>query len=162
MIPAKVFTVTDFSARYPHKHQTQSQQAGYDGSNDSITHESLLNDVPPAATSCLVYQDEDLKKYRPNPPVYSIPSDFDGYRRLKSLQAVFRTIPGVRNETIFSHIFVDPKDANEVLGDEIMECMQEVQNDVIAIDMASRLTLDHWSRRKRESFQQIHPVDTKP
>jgi len=75
---------------------------------------------------------------------------------------VFRTIPGVRNETIFSHIFVDPKDANEVLGDEIMECMQEVQNDVIAIDMASRLTLDHWSRRKKESFQQIHPVDTKP
>ena len=130
MIPAKQFSKAEFSVRYPPKGQAQTQTTDSNDVNNSMTHESILNDVPPAATLCLVYHEPDLSQHRPNPPIYPIPEDFQQYRELKSLQAVFKTIPDGRAKCIFSHMFVRPEDVRTVLGNEFVWRMEEIQKDV--------------------------------
>lgn len=127
MIPAKEFSLAEFAVRYPPKCQLPTSD--FDGISNRMSHEALLNDVPPMATSGLVYDHDDLKKHRPDPPVYPIPDDIKQCRELKSRQAVFKTIAG-SDTCIFSHIYISPEDVEIVLGHEFIQRMKELQTDV--------------------------------
>ena len=126
MIPAKAFSVSEFKRRFPFKGPIDAR-ADFEGPNNTLSHESIMNDVPPGATSCRVYSYNDLEKYRPIPPIYSIPEEFQKCRQLKSLQAVFKTIPGAPNTCIFSHMLVSPEDVEATLSEKVFQDMREVQ-----------------------------------
>jgi len=123
MIPAKEFSNMEFEVQFPPKIKTNVRVS-------TINHDSILNDIPPEAKSCLVYNHNDLYEHCPDPPVYPIPVDFRRYRELRSLQAVFKTIPSATKICIFSHMLVSPVDVETVLGEEFIQCMREVQKDV--------------------------------
>ena len=80
------------------------------------------------ATSALVYNQEDLKEHRPDPPIYPLPDNFKDYRELKSRQAVFKTISP--DACIFSHVYISSEDVENVLGKEFIHGMEELQKDV--------------------------------
>ena len=125
MIPAKEFSLAEFMEQYPRKCQLPTSDFHGLG---RMSHEALLNDVPPMATSALVYNQEDLKKHRPDPPIYPLPDNFNDYRELKSGQAVFKTISP--DACIFSHLYISPEEVEKVLGKEFIHCMEELQRDV--------------------------------
>ena len=126
MIRATELSTPNFRARFPNQSKT-GRQISLDGVDRPLDHKSLLNDTPPAATSCLVYNHNDLKAHTPDPPIYSIPIDFQPYRELRSRQAVFKTLPGRKDVCIFSHMFISPEDVEHVFGKEFIQRMSKVQ-----------------------------------
>src|SRR2546423_5494949 len=151
MIPAEELSNVEFANRFPSKGQIPTDPV--DGIKDQMNHESILNDIPPKATSCLVYHDNDLQKRRPDPPIYPIPVNFQPYRKLKSLQAVFKTLPGSSDTCIFSHMFVSPEDVEPVLGKGFIRCLKEVQSDVRPNCYYPSLIVDHRRRKIQESLR---------
>lgn len=97
------------------------------GKRRTSSRHPILNDVPLAATSCLLYQFNDLKDNAED-HTFPIPDAFGELRELKSLEAVVKQMPDGKN-TVFSHIFVSPADVAALLGVELLE-MKEIQRDV--------------------------------
>ena len=116
--------------------------------NHWTIHTLLLNDVPPAAKSCLVYTHNDLKEHSPNPPIYPLPSDFQPYRELQSLEAVFKTIPGDTDDCIFSHMLVSPDDLDEVFGEGFIRRMHNVQELVRYFSITKPNSIDYRPRKE--------------
>ena len=79
----------------------------------------ILNDVPPAATSCLVYDSKELHKHKGD-STYPIPAkdEFQPHRELKSLEAVFKQVS--KDDCIFSHMFVSPEDALKLFFEQFL------------------------------------------
>jgi hypothetical protein len=129
MIPAERLSIDAFRLRFPPKAQFRARTV-HTSTGESPNPASILNDVPPHATSCMIYGYKDLVEHRPNPPTYPIPTDFRGHRKLESLQAVFKKIPDAEEECVFSHMWVAPKDVERVLGNDFIERMHDVRRDV--------------------------------
>jgi len=126
MIPAEHLSIDAFHLRFPPKVQVQTKPVHTTSPNPS----SILNDIPPCATSCRIYRYKDLVQHRRDPPTYPIPADFQSHRKLESLQAVFKTIPNAPKDCIFSHMWVAPNDVRQVLGNDFIDRMHDVQSDV--------------------------------
>ena len=126
MIHATELSMCDFRARFPDRSDLD-KKITLDGVMQSVDHKALLNDIPPAVSSCLIYNQSDLKAHFANPPIYSIPTNFQMYRELKSLQAVFKTLPGCKDECIFSHMFISPEDVEHVFGNKFIQRKHKVQ-----------------------------------
>jgi len=89
----------------------------------------ILNDIPTVATSCKIYDHDDLKNHIGD-STYPIPDDDElkKLRELKSLEAVMKRIsPG---NTVFSHMLVSPADVLELFGEDFMKEMRDIQRDV--------------------------------
>jgi hypothetical protein len=132
MIPAEELQLADFAIRFPSRGEILDVDSLVKDQNHQIDHKSILNDIPPGATSCRVYRHEDLKMYCPDPPICTIPDNLKQYRALKSLQAVFKTVPGIA-DCIFSHLYVAPEDVEYVLGKDFVSSMKEIQPSVSLI-----------------------------
>lgn len=94
---------------------------------------SLLNDIPAAADSAIVYAVNDLR----SDSVDSIPDEIadpfsrpTSHRELKSLQAVMKSVPGDPKSAVFSHMLILPDDLKCVMGDDIVSKLWKLQKDV--------------------------------
>lgn len=150
MIRATEFSTLNFRARFPDRSKT-GRQIALDGVCRPLDHKSLLNDIPPAAKSCLVYKYNDLKAHAPDPPIYPIPMDFQQYRELKSLQAVFKALPGTMDECIFSHMFISPEDVEFVFGNEFIQRMCKVQ-ELVGYFLHWKLIFVDYRRRNAQAI----------
>jgi hypothetical protein len=97
------------------------------GSPTNVGH-SILNDIPLAAMSCLVYDYPTLKRHSGD-STYLIPerNQFENLRQLGSLEAVMIQSGG---DTVFSHMCVAPRDVCKLLGKDFVKGMKDVQRDV--------------------------------
>ena len=127
MIHATELSTRNFRARFPSRTNSKRQMITVDGAIQPLDHNLLLNDVPSAAESCIVYNHYDIKAHFPDPPIYSIPANFQHCRELRSLEAVFKALPGKKDECIFSHMFVSPEDVEHVFGEKFVQRMHKVQ-----------------------------------
>jgi hypothetical protein len=137
MIPHRLYSKAAFAKRFPPRGGTQTPNPITRASNrhdmDNRPKKDcallILNDVPPAATSCLVYESEELHKYKDD-STYPIPAtdEFQRHRELKSLEAVFKKVS--ENDCIFSHMFVSPEDALKLFEADFMTELLNVQKDV--------------------------------
>ena len=89
----------------------------------------ILNDIPPTAASCLIYNYAQLKNYSGD-STYPIPAndEFKNHRKLKSLQAVVKLLSD--GNTVFSHMFVHPHDVLKLLGEDFIKELRDIQSDV--------------------------------
>lgn len=134
MIPAMRLSKNEFQMKFlPGGNRTVRPQATFMPAEgrDVITskHHPILNDIPPTATSCLIYNYSELKSYSGD-STYPIPGidEFKNFRELKSLQAVVKQLSD--GNTVFSHMFVDPHDVLRLLGWEFMNELRDIQRDV--------------------------------
>ena len=99
------------------------------GNTHRISKHPILNDIPTAATSCLIYNYEDLKDDTRD-STYPIPKteEFQALRELKSLEAVVKRMSD--GNTVFSHMLVSPADVLNLFGESFMKEMKEIQRDV--------------------------------
>ena len=102
-----------------------------------LAYSSILDDIPPAATSYVVYKYSDLIARQADETLTKIPREISdltkepfGYRQLESCQAVFKTIPESDEHTIFSHMLISPEDLDNVFGSSIRSLLEELQSDV--------------------------------
>ena len=116
MIPFKEYTVAEFQRLFP-RETTGNQHP-------------ILNDVPSIATSCVVYDTQELRKHC-NDGNYVTPTKFpgSGSRGLKSCQAVYRTASD--EKVVFSHMMISPEDVSKFFkGSDIVEKLTAVQTEV--------------------------------
>lgn len=133
MIPAICLSKTEFHKKFPpvgkrsnRLHITSDSTESQDV-NTSI--HPILNDIPPTAASCLIYNYAEVKSRSGN-STYPIPANdqFKNHRELKSLQAVVKQLSD--GNTVFSHMFVHPHDVLKLLGKDFMTEMKGIQRDV--------------------------------
>ena len=116
------------------------------GSDNVNTHTyPILNDIPTVATSCLIYKYSTLQSYIGD-STYPIPTndEFKSLRQLKSLQAVAKEISD--GNVVFSHMFVNAGDLRQLVGEDIMEEMEDIQKDV-RFEWFVILKIDPWKWR---------------
>src|SRR5437763_11329855 len=134
MIRAINMSPKEFARKYPpggkgkESTHTPSKSADYSGSSRRFRH-PILNDIPTAATSCLIYKYEDLKSAAGD-CTYPIPEtqEFEALRELKTLEAVVKLLPD--GTTVFSHMLVSPGDVSNLFGEEFMREMKAIQRHV--------------------------------
>lgn len=86
----------------------------------------ILNDIPTIATSCLIYDYEELKKHAGD-STYPIPAadDYANLHELKSRQAVVKKLSD--GNSVFSHMLVLPNDVIRIFGEEAAEFRDELE-----------------------------------
>ena len=138
MIPAVELKKEHFHRKFAPGGNPASKAAVSREANTS-TH-PILNDIPPSATSCLVYKCGTLKDFNSD-SAYLLPTEeeFPNLRKLESLQAVVKAISV--GKAVFSHMFVDPDDVLKLFGDEFIENMKDIQRDV-KMEFYILLTID--------------------
>jgi len=147
MIPALELSAAEFARRYP---------PGGNETSEASSRHPILNDVPLAATSCLLYELKDLKDNAED-HTFPIPDAFGDLRELKSLEAVVKRMPD--GNTVFSHMFVSPADVAALLGDEVLVEMKGIQRDVHAFSVLLIIP-DHRRRRFYETFREILSIES--
>jgi len=153
MIPAAVkLSPAEFARKYPPGGKGKASSR----TSSSPNRHPILNDVPLAATSCLLYEFNDLKDNAKD-HTFPIPDTLGELRELKSLEAVVKRMPDGKN-TVFSHMFVSPADVAALLDEELLVEMKEIQRDVRAFSVL--LILDHRRRRFHETFREILPIES--
>ena len=135
MIPHSRYSKAAFANRFPPRGRPQSPTAIAHAKGRPL---EILNDVPPAATSCLVYDSEELHKYKAD-STYPIPAtdEFNQHRQLQSLEAVFKKVS--KNDCVFSHMFVSPEDVLKLFKEDFMTELLSVQKDVTPTPQAFSL-----------------------
>jgi hypothetical protein len=107
MIPSRCYSREQFSNLYP----SIPQNIPHDNN-----HHPILNDIPPPANSCRVYDRRELERHCTDTS-YPIPESFKKLRGLVSGQAVFKTIS--EGHAVFSHMMISPEDASELGHGEV-------------------------------------------
>jgi len=99
------------------------------GAPTEIPNHAILNDVPGVATSCLVYNHDELQKHAGD-STYPVPpaEDFPYLRQLASRQAVFKRVKD--DKCVFLHMLLSPEDGLKIFGQEFRDELLGIQRDV--------------------------------
>jgi hypothetical protein len=122
-IPATTYSLEEFAHEFPPVSDSASSSEG------STPGSSTVNDVPLAASSCLVY-DLNVLEQHIGDSTYPLPADdeFPLHRQLQSCQAVYKRIAG--GPCIFSHMLVSPEDIPSVFGREFLKELEAARDEV--------------------------------
>jgi hypothetical protein len=141
MISSTRLTTNEFARRFPpggkpnpRPPKSPPTKASKDGKKNDVTpmaipNHAILNDVPGVATSCLVYNYDELQKHAGD-STYPVPpaEDFPNLRQLESRQAVFKRIKD--DKCVFLHMLLSPDDGLEMFGQEFRDELLDIQRDV--------------------------------
>jgi hypothetical protein len=136
MISSTRLTTNEFAQRFypggkpnPPPPNAPSKDGTKEGAPTEIPNHAILNDVPGVATSCLVYNYDELQKHAGD-STYPVPpaEDFPNLRQLESRQAVFKRVKD--DKCVFLHMLLSPEDGLKMFGQEFRDELLDIQRDV--------------------------------
>ena len=132
MIPARQLTYLQYRKEFPRGGKgppppsAPKNKSRHSNGTANDPGRNIINDVPLAAKSFLIYKHSILKEYEGD-GTFPIPEgdEFQDLRQLETLRAVVKEIDC--GKSIFSHMWVSPGDVRKILGKDFMEKLELIQ-----------------------------------